>query len=227
MTGHEIKKPIQSFVRREGRITPAQRRALSELLPHYVINSKPRVLNFTETFANNHPVVIEIGFGNGSLLAAQAQQHPDINFIGIEVYRPGIGHLLQLLHKQGNRNVRILNQDAMEVLANRIPVHSLYALWLYFPDPWPKKKHHKRRIINQEFLDLVAGLLLPDGILHMATDWPDYAQHMEREILVNHKYESINEQQPAGYPFTRPETHFERRGLRKGHSVSELIYRLK
>ncbi len=227
MTDVEIEnyRPIRSFVRRDGRLTPAQQRALIELLPEYSIDSAPYPLNLPEIFGNSRPVVIEIGFGNGSLLAMQAQRHPEINFIGIEVYRPGIGHLLRLLDKQGSRNVRIFSQDAMDILTNRIPAHSLYALWLYFPDPWPKKRHYKRRIVNQGFLGLVAGLLLPGGVLHMVTDWPDYAEHMKKEILANRKYEPINEQQPAGYPFTRPETRFERRGLCKGYTIHDLIYR--
>lgn len=213
-------------MRREGRLTAGQRRALTELLPAYAIGDAPDVLNPAEVFGNDHPVVVEVGFGNGNLLAMQARCHADINFIGIEVYRPGIGHLLQLLDAQGSRNVRIFNRDAMEVLANRIPAHSLYALWLYFPDPWPKKKHHKRRIVKQEFLDLVAGLLLPGGVLHMVTDWSDYAGHMKKNILAHRQYEALDARQ-AGYPFIRPETRFERRGLHKGHTIHELLYRLK
>jgi len=213
-------------VRREGRLTSGQRRALTELLPEYAIGDTPGVLNLSEVFGNHHPAVVEVGFGNGSLLAVQARHHADINFIGIEVYRPGIGHLLRLLDEQDSHNVRIFIQDAMEVLTSRIPAHSLYALWLYFPDPWPKRKHHKRRLVNQKFLDLVAGLLLPGGVLHMTTDWPGYAEHMKTEILVNHQYESVNAWQ-AKYPFIRPKTRFERRGLHKGHTIHDLLYRLK
>jgi tRNA (guanine-N7-)-methyltransferase len=215
-------RPIRSFVRREGRLTPAQQRALHELLPRYQIQPGNGHINLAAVFGNQHPVVLEIGFGNGALLAQQAALHPDINFIGIEVHRPGVGRLLQQLQQQGNDNVRVMSLDAVEVLEQQIPPAALMAVWLYFPDPWPKKRHHKRRIVNSHFLDLAATALQANGILHMATDWQDYAQHMQEAITAHARFERIHSPVLSTYPFSRPLTHFEQRGQKKGHSITDL-----
>ena len=215
-------RPVRSFVRREGRLTPAQDRALAELLPRYRIDEHTKPLDLPTLFGNTHPVVMEIGFGNGSLLAEQSASYPQFNFIGIEVHRPGIGRLLQRLEARDISNVLIWEQDAIILLEHMLPAHSLSAIWLYFPDPWPKKRHHKRRIVNAHFLDLAARALQQHGVLHMATDWEDYAMHMRCEIE-NHQHFSLATK-PARdvYPFKRPATHFEQRGIRKGHQVSDL-----
>lgn len=217
-------RSVRSFVRRDGRLTVAQRRALDELLPRYAIDHCAGVLDFAGLFGNFHPVVVEIGFGSGSLLAWQARHHAEVNFIGIEVYRPGVGHLLRLLDEQDSRNVRIFCLDAMDVLENHIPPRSLFALWLFFPDPWPKKRHHKRRIVSPEFVERVAGLLLPDGVLHIATDWSDYARHIEAVVAADGRFVTVSDR--TGYPFVRPQTRFERRGLRRGYVIHDLLYRL-
>jgi len=215
-------RPIRSFVRREGRLTPAQERALNELLPRYQIQSDSSALDFGEIFGNQNPVVMEIGFGNGKLLAEQASRHPDYNFIGLEVHRPGVGRLLQQLEKQAISNVRIMSHDAVEVLSTQINPGSLAAIWLFFPDPWPKKRHHKRRIVNNRFLDLTANSLQADGILHMATDWQDYAQHMHSAITDHQQLSLTQKPELRGYPFIRPLTHFEQRGQHRGHTITDL-----
>ena len=218
----EHHRPIRSFVRREGRLTPAQQRALQDLLPRFRIDTSTRPLNLQAIFNNKRPVVLEIGFGNGTLLAQQAKQHPEINFIGIEVHRPGVGRLLQQLDRQDIENVRVMDTDAIEVLENLIAAKSLLAIWLYFPDPWPKKRHHKRRIVDQHFLDLAASALQGGGLLHMATDWQDYADHMLDEIRAHPAFQAIQAPDRANYPFDRPLTHFEQRGQKKGHGITDL-----
>ena len=209
-------------MRREGRLTPAQSRALDELLPRYGLPAGHDQLDFPGIFGNYNPVVLEIGFGNGTLLAQQAQAHPEINFIGVEVHRPGVGRLLLQLEQQQASNVRIMSDDAMEILQRQISPASLLAIWLFFPDPWPKKRHHKRRIVDSLFLDLAASALQDNGVLHLATDWQDYAEQMY-ETVSAHPGFSLFDQPPApDYPFTRPATHFEQRGQKKGHRITDL-----
>ena len=215
-------RPIRSFVRREGRLTPAQDRALNERLPLYQILPGTRPLDFAAIFGNHNPVIMEIGFGNGTLLAEQANKHPEFNFIGIEVHRPGVGRLLQQLDQQASKNVRIMGHDAVEILSTQIAPASLFAIWLFFPDPWPKKRDHKRRIVNAGFLDLATKSLQTDGILHMATDWQDYAEHMRAAIQAHSRLIQVEDIEQTDYPFTRPSTHFERRGKRKGHGITDL-----
>jgi tRNA (guanine-N7-)-methyltransferase len=222
LASSESHRPVRSFVRREGRLTPAQNRALSELLPRYRIDEHTKPLDLAVLFGNTHPVVMEIGFGNGSLLAEQSANYPQFNFVGIEVHRPGIGRLLQRLEEHDTSNVRIWEQDAITLLEHMLPAHSLSAIWLYFPDPWPKKRHHKRRIVNAHFLDLAARALKLHGVLHMATDWEDYAEHMRSEIENHQHFNEIARPESDVYPFNRPATHFEQRGIRKGHQVSDL-----
>jgi tRNA (guanine-N7-)-methyltransferase len=215
-------RPIRSFVRREGRLTPAQDRALLELLPRYQVQTEGSPLNIDEIFGNQNPVVLEIGFGNGTLLAEQAAQHPDYNFIGLEVHRPGVGRLLQQLDHQAISNVRIMNQDAIEILSTQINPASLFAIWLFFPDPWPKKRHHKRRIVNSRFLDHAANSLQPGGILQLATDWQDYAHHMRSTITDHPRFSLTEKPGQRDYPFIRPSTHFEQRGQHRGHIITDL-----
>lgn len=217
-------RPIRSFVRREGRLTPAQQRALDEIFPRYAIDTTKSLIDPAEIFGNSNPLVLEIGFGNGTLLATQAKAYPDFNFIGLEVHRPGVGHLLQKLEKENLNNVRVVSMDAMEVLEQNIPDKSLHSLWLFFPDPWPKKKHHKRRIVKPAFLQLVANKLTDQGILHMATDWQDYADHMKEAVENSQLFRPVTLEELAHYPFARPQTHFEQRGLRKGHNITDLYF---
>ena len=219
-------RTIKSFVLREGRLTAGQQRALDELMPRFGIAEGEAPLDFAELFGNDHPVTLEIGFGNGESLASMAQAAPELNFIGVEVHRPGVGHLLQLIEQKGLTNLRVANTDAVELLKKRIAPASLARLLLFFPDPWHKSRHHKRRIVQPAFADLVASRLMPGGLWHLATDWQNYAEHM-RDVLEAHPA-FINASAPntwaAERPAWRPETKFERRGQRLGHGVWDLLY---
>jgi len=169
---------IRSFVRREGRMTPAQQRALDELWPRYGVDVAAELLDLDSLFDRKAPRVLEIGFGNGDALLTMARNNPQNDYLGIEVHRPGVGRLLRRLEEEDIRNVRVICADAVDVLEHNIPEDSLAAVHLFFPDPWPKKKHHKRRIMQPSFASLVASKLAASGMLHIATDWEDYAEHM-------------------------------------------------
>jgi len=219
-------RPVRSFVRREGRLTAGQQKALDQLFPEYGLNFRAEPLDLDTLFGRTAPVTLEIGFGNGELLATLAEQHPERNFLGIEVHRPGVGRLLMNLHETGLSNVRVSSHDAVEVLREQIPAQGLDRILIFFPDPWPKKRHHKRRIIQPAFATLLASRLAPGGRLHLATDWEDYKDHM-LEVL-DACPELSNTAGPAGTvprPDDRPVTHFERRGTRKGHGVWDLVYK--
>lgn len=221
-------RPIRSFVLRTGRMTPGQEKAFGEHWPRYGVNFDPeQTLSFASLFGNDNPVWVEIGFGNGESLAAMAKAHPDRNYLGIEVHTPGVGHLLLKLAEADIGNVRIMSADAMEILQQVIPAASLAGMQLFFPDPWHKKKHHKRRIVQPSFVELVATLLQPGGLFHAATDWEGYAEHIlhcfsDRPDLFENLSES-NDYVPQ--PDSRPTTKFERRGQRLGHSVRDLMFR--
>ena len=171
-------RPIRSFVRREGRMTVAQRRALTQLWPRFGLDSGGAMLDFAASFGRDAPLVVEIGFGNGESLLAMAAAQPQKNFIGVEVHRPGVGQLLMLLAERGIGNVRLVCDDAKEFLEQRVPDASLDGVQLFFPDPWPKARHHKRRLVQSEFVQLVRRKLRIGGQFHMATDWQHYAEHM-------------------------------------------------
>lgn len=216
---------IRSFVRREGRLTPAQARALQELLPRYGVEHPGPAIEPRAIFGREAPLTMEIGFGNGEALLSAARAHPERDFLGIEVHRPGVGRLLNGLAETGTENVRVVCADAAEVVRDRLPEACLDACWVFFPDPWPKKRHHKRRLIQPQFASALASRLKPGGILHLATDWTDYAEHMlevlDAEPLL------VNAAGPGHYaprPEWRPETRFETRGARRGHAVHDLIY---
>ena len=217
-------RKIRSFVRREGRLTVGQQRALQALWPRYGL-SADAPLDLAAVFGRSAPCTLEIGFGNGDALATMAGQRPDDDFIGIEVHRPGVGRLLQQLDEQELTNVRVMREDAVQILNTCFPDNSLDRLLLFFPDPWHKKRHHKRRIIQPDFVELLSRKIRPGGHLHMATDWEDYAQHM-LEVMG----ESAAFRNCAGSgnysprPDYRPVTKFERRGQRLGHGVWDLLY---
>ncbi len=219
-------RTIKSFVLREGRLTAGQQRALDELMPRFGLPEGDSLLSFTEMFGNEHPITLEIGFGNGESLASMAEAAPELNFIGVEVHRPGVGHLLHLIEQKGLSNVRVANADAVELLKQRIPAASLARLLLFFADPWHKSRHHKRRIVQTGFADLVASRLQPGGLWHLATDWENYAEHM-RAVLEAHPA-FVNAVAPNACtperPAWRPETKFERRGQRLGHGVWDMLY---
>ncbi len=222
-TPPERMRPIRSFVLREGRLTEGQRRALDALWPRYGLDPDSRI-DGAALFGREAPLWLEIGFGNGEALHHMAALHPEVDFLGIEVHRPGIGHLLRSLDEDGIDNVRVMRADAAEVVRERMPTGSLERVLVFFPDPWPKKRHHKRRLIQPAFADALARVLRPGGHLHLATDWADYAEHM-RAVLDPHPGFVDTVGGRAGRPVYRPPTRFEARGARKGHAVHDLIYR--
>ncbi len=215
---------IRSFIRRQGRLTPGQQYAIDNHWATYCLDPK-KDYNFTEVFGREAPLFMEIGFGNGDSLAKMAAANPNKDYIGIEVHTPGVGHLLMLLHEQGISNVRIYCHDAIEVLENKCPDHSLAGLHLFFPDPWHKKKHHKRRIVRPSFVELLDKKLKVGGYFHAATDWENYAEWI-LDILSAHKG-LANTSPTHDYcpcPDYRPLTKFEQRGIRLGHGVWDIIF---
>jgi tRNA (guanine-N7-)-methyltransferase len=224
-TGDRPHRPIRSFVRREGRMTEAQRRAIEEFGARYLIEYRAAPCDLAALFGRAAPCLLEIGFGMGDALIEMARRHPEQNYLGIEVYRPGVGRLLRILHEEDLRNVRILCADAVQVLTHMIPDAALSAVFLFFPDPWHKKRHHKRRIVQPEFVELVARRLKLGGMFHLATDWEDYAQHM---LAVLEQSPSFSNSVGAGNYAPRPDyrvlTKFERRGERLGHGVWDLVF---
>jgi len=215
---------IRSFVRREGRLTPGQQRALDELWPRYGLDFDATP-DFCDSSNQPAPITLEIGFGNGDSLAQMAVADPDSLYIGIEVHRPGVGRLLKTLDEQNIDNVRVYCHDAVEVLEQKIPDGALDRVLLFFPDPWHKKKHHKRRIVQPAFVSLVARKLRAGGHFHMATDWEPYAGHMLEVMQASPAFINTS---PSGdfveRPDYRPITKFEQRGHRLGHGVYDLIF---
>ncbi len=217
---------IRSFVLRTGRVTAGQQRALDELWPRFGVNFSNHQLNLDELFSRNAPRMIEIGFGTGEALAAFAQAHPDMDCLGIEVHRAGVGHLLLQLETLSISTVRISSHDAVEVLTYQIPDASIDAIHIFFPDPWHKTRHHKRRLIQPAFADVMARVMKPEAALRLATDWQDYAEHIHT-ILDNHpEFTNIaGKNGVVARPDHRPMTRFERRGHRLGHGVWDMEYR--
>jgi tRNA (guanine-N7-)-methyltransferase len=220
-----LHKPIRSFVPREGRMTDAHRLVLQELWPIYGLSLQHALLDMPQLFGRNAPLTLEIGFGDGRSLLNLAKQNPQQDYIGIEVYRTGIAKLLTGIKNSNLTNIRIFCADAIEVLTHCIPDNCLQEVQLYFPDPWPKARHHKRRIVQSDFVALVAKKLLTTGTLHMATDWEEYAFHM-LEVMEQQKdwYNSANKGNFAPRPITRPLTKFEQRGQLLGHGTWDLIF---
>lgn len=213
-------RSIRSFVRRAGRMTASQQRALAELWPRFGIDYTEAPLDFGAVFGREAPIVLEIGFGNGDTLVEQAGQHPDRDFLGIEIHEPGIGHCLIRLREAGVGNLRLIRHDAVDVIAHMIPSASLNRVNLYFPDPWPKKRHHKRRIVQAAFIDCVADRLESSGSLHIATDWANYAEHIDEIMSESRQFTLIERREHDGEaPLDRPQTKFERRGMRHGHRI--------
>lgn len=224
--GRSRARPIRSFVRREGRFTPAQRAALDSLWEGRGLDPAGPPLDLPALFPGCDRFVVEIGFGMGHSLAELASREPHTGFVGIEVHRPGVGKLLAMAGERGLGNVRVFCHDAVEVLERRVPDAALDAVLLFFPDPWHKKRHHKRRLVQVPFVALVQRKLKPGGLFHLATDWEDYALQMLEVI------ESVpgwtNLAGPGCFaprPASRPETRFEQRGKRLGHGVRDLLFR--
>ena len=216
--GTALGRPIRSYVLRQGRITPAQQRALDELFPKFGIAFSERTI----VSERGAPLVLEIGSGMGETTVAIAQSRPDVDFIAVEVHAPGVGALLRRLEAADIKNVRVVRHDALDVLERMIADGALAAIHLFFPDPWPKKRHHKRRLVQPSFAALAARKLKPGGLLHTVTDWPDYATQIEAVLRAEAAFE------PASCGFTvRPQTKFETRGKRLGHPIRELFFRRK
>ena len=219
-------RPIRSFVMRTGRMTPGQSRALEELWPRFGIDYSPAPLALDTVFGRRAPRTLEIGFGNGEHLAALARAHPERDYFGIEVHRPGVGHLFMRAAADNLANLRVSAHDAVEVLRDQIAPGALDEVLLLFPDPWHKKRHHKRRLIQPPFVELVASRLTPGGVFKLATDWEPYAQQM-LEVLsaANSLFANLS---PTGDWMPRPEerapTRFEKRGARLGHGVWDLAF---
>jgi tRNA (guanine-N7-)-methyltransferase len=218
-------RTVRSYVLRGGRLTDGQQRALDELWPRFGIPKSPEPIDFSDLFGNDHPVILEVGFGDGEATWRMAAAHPGENYLGVEVHRPGVGRLLLRLEEHGIDNVRVACEDATELLRGRIPDASLAGVRIYFPDPWPKKRHHKRRIVQPGFVRLLAGKLADGGILHLATDWAPYAEHMLEVLRGESRF--VN-RSPSGdtypKPDWRPATKYERRGERLGHGVFDLVF---
>jgi tRNA (guanine-N7-)-methyltransferase len=219
-----FRRPIRSFVLRQGRFSPAQQRAREELLPRYGIPFASAPLDFDAAFGRKAPRILEIGFGMGETTAAIAQAMPDHDFLAVDVHGPGVGSLLKRIDELGLANVRVLQHDAVEVVREMIPNGALAGIHVFFPDPWPKKRHHKRRLLQPAFVHELAIRLQAAGYLHVATDWRDYAE----AILATLCAEPLLRNTVSNYaqrPAYRPVTKFERRGVGLGHGVWDVIFR--
>ena len=219
-----VKPRIRSFVLRAGRVGPGQARALAELGPQFLLPYRAQLLDLENLFGRAAPKILEIGFGMGEGMADIAQAHPENDYLGVEVHTPGVGALLKQLGERGLSNVRIIQHDAVEVLSQMLPPASLDGAHVFFPDPWHKTRHHKRRLIQPPLVQLLASRLQPGGYLHLATDWEDYAVQMlavlrAESTLVN----TATDYAPR--PESRPLTKFEARGLRLGHGVWDLLFK--
>jgi tRNA (guanine-N7-)-methyltransferase len=216
---------IRSFVRRPGRITPSQQRALQQLWPRYGVDYTERRIDFDYMFGRTAPRILDIGFGDGEALLTMAANRPQADFLGVEVHEPGVGHLLVLLERANLDNVRIVQHDVVDVIAHMLEPECLNTVNIFFPDPWPKKRHHKRRLIQPEFLSRLAGVMKPGALLHTATDWAPYAQYMLEVLDDSKDFAPADEGRLARDPLAaRPPTKFERRGQRLGHQVADFYY---
>lgn len=223
---HDVPHPrrIRSFVTRAGRVSTGQRRALDELGPRFVVPYAPAQPDWDAVFGRRAPRILEIGFGMGATTAEIAAHRPGDDFLGVEVHEPGVGALLKLIDEQQLPNIRIIQHDAVEVLEQMLAPHSLDGVHIFFPDPWHKARHHKRRLIQPPFVALLASRLKPGAYLHCATDWQNYAEQM-LDVLGAEPSLANTAQDYAPRPDYRPVTKFERRGLRLGHGVWDLIFR--
>ena len=214
-----MRRTVRSYVLRQGRVTAAQERALAQLMPVYGIEFRDQLLQPAAVFGRAAPLVLEIGSGMGETTARIARETPGTDFIAVEVHGPGVGSLLKLIEKDQLKNVRVIRHDALEVLEKMIPDGVLAGMHLFFPDPWPKKRHHKRRLVQPAFAALAARKLAPGGTLHAATDWEDYASQMVEVLMAE---PGLRRENGA---HTRPSTKFELRGLKLGHKVYDFLFR--
>jgi len=219
-------RPIRSYVLRQGRVSNAQARAHETLLPRYGIEYTGKPIDLGAVFGRSAKTVLEIGCGMGETTAAIAAAHPESDFLGIEVHTPGVGSLLKLIDEGGLTNLRVIQHDAVEVLREMIAPASLDGAHIFFPDPWPKKRHHKRRLVQTDFVALLASRLKAGGYVHLATDWEEYAGQMLAVLSSEPELENTAE----GYaprPAYRPQTKFETRGLKLGHGVRDVVFKKK
>lgn len=219
------RRAVRSYVMRSGRLTDAQRRALDEHWPRFGVAYGPSPLDLGALFGREAPCTLEIGFGNGEHIAARALAEPSRDFIGVEVHRPGIGHLLRMAAESGLGNLKIIDHDAVEVLRDQLAPAALDEIEILFPDPWPKKRHHKRRLVQPEFAALAASRLRDGGRLLLATDWAPYAEHMRIVLDACPLLAPEGDSAAAAAAQARIATRFEQRGLRLGHGVTDLVYR--
>ena len=219
-----VRRPVRSYVLRQGRLSPAQARALDALAPRYGVAFAREPFDAERVFGRRAPLVLEIGCGMGETTAEIAKAHPDVDFLGIEVHGPGVGAILNRIEQQGLRNLRVVQHDAVEVVDAMIPEGSLAGVHVYFPDPWPKKRHHKRRLLKPSFVQALARRLAPGGYLHVATDWAPYAEEILATLL-SEPLLANTVQRYAPRPEWRPQTKFEARGLELGHEVADLVFR--
>lgn len=218
-------RPIRSFVKREGRLTPAQRQSMEKNWAELGLSSTSGIIDFDQTFKRTAPRIVEIGFGMGASLLTMCQEAPHCDFIGIEVHRPGVGAFLIRVKELGLTNTRVYCEDAVEVLERCITDNSLDKIQIFFPDPWHKKRHHKRRLIQPKFIELLTQKLKPKGIIHLATDWENYAEHMMEVLSAQSNLQNTaGHHQFAPKPEERPLTKYEQRGQRLGHGVWDLVF---
>ncbi len=222
----ESSRRIKSYVLRAGRMSDAQKRSYENLKDNFCIPFSETMLNPETLFGNKHPLTIEIGFGMGIATAMIAEANPEKNYLGLEVHRPGIGRLLWEIEQRKISNIRIVEHDAVEVLEKMISADSVEAFHIFFPDPWPKKRHHKRRLVKRPFNRLLAEKLIPGGYIYFVTDWADYGDWALSELTatpeIYNQYEGFAPRQEW-----RPETKFESKGIAKQHEVRELLFRKK
>ncbi len=219
------KRTIRSFVRRDSRLTKAQLHALENYWDQHGVEYDDSTLNLDNLFKRKAPLILDIGVGTGDATLHHAKAHPENNYLAIEVHRPGIGHLLNQIEINKLTNIKVISHDVIDVLKNQIPENSISQAFIFFPDPWPKKRHHKRRLINEQLVTLIKQCIKDNGRLHIATDWYDYADHIQ--LLLNDDPELINlagKENTAPRPDWRIKTRFELRGLKLGHSVCDFCY---
>ena len=220
----DLRRPVRSFVLRQGRMSPAQQRALDTLLPRFGIAYAPILLDYAAVFGRVAPIIVEIGFGMGETTAALAGANPQNNYLGIEVHGPGVGALLKRIDAAGLTNLRVIQHDAVEVVASMLPLASLAGIHVFFPDPWPKKRHHKRRLLQPVLVHALAQRLVPGGYLHAATDWDEYAQEILATLVAEPSLANTHVDY-APRPGWRPQTKFEVRGVKLGHGVRDIVFR--
>lgn len=221
-----VKREVKTYVLRIGRMTAGQQKAYDELSPVWCIPYEDKNINFVELFGNTNPIIVEIGFGMGDATADIAEKNPDINYIGIEVHRPGIGKLLNEIKKRNLKNLYIIEHDALEVLEDMFPPHSINGFHIFFPDPWPKKRHHKRRMVQRPRTNLFANKLSEGGYIYFVTDWYEYAEFALEELKLTkglkNRYKGFAEPQPW-----RTQTKFERKGLDADRVITEIVFEKK